>query len=92
MTIKIRPGPLRWTVLTCFSKASGRPSYIQWEHCKPLLFETRRACAAFIRLRWGYMATRRDLRRAPHYWRMPQPIRVRVELVPVQNWDKKKPD
>lgn len=46
----------------------------------PLLFKTRRSARAEIARRWGYIARRPDLRRAPCNWRMPAPVRVRVTV------------
>ena len=46
----------------------------------PALFRTRRECRKFIKKRYGYIATRPDLKAEPHGWRMPQAIKVRVEL------------
>lgn len=42
------------------------------------VFDTKRECKAFIDETWGYIKTRPDLRRAPHFWRLPKPVRVRV--------------
>lgn len=83
--IRERPAPLRWTVLTRKTKASGEPSWIQWDYRtnKPLLFKTRRECREYIEKEWGYQRTRDDLKRPPHNCLMPLPIRVRVNLDPV---------
>lgn len=49
----------------------------------PLLFATRREASDYARDRFGYIATRKDLREAPHYWRMPKPVRVMVSVIEV---------
>lgn len=49
-------------------------------HIPPLLFKTREDCRAHIRIKYGYIATRADLRREPHGWKMPVPIKVTVKI------------
>lgn len=46
------------------------------ENGLPVLFRTKRESAAYIKERYGYIATRKDLRAEPHGWRMPKPIKV----------------
>lgn len=46
----------------------------------PLMFPTRAAARAHVRARYGYIATRADLRREPHGWTMPRAVRVVVEV------------
>ena len=48
------------------------------ERGEPLHFRTRAACAAFIKEKYGYIAKSPDLRREPHGWRVPKPVRVRI--------------
>lgn len=85
--IRERTAPMRWTVLIRRTKASGKPSHIQWNYRtnEPLLFKTRRECREYIEEHWGYQRTRADLKRAPHYCLMPIPIRVYVNLDPIKN-------
>ena len=47
---------------------------------RALLFETRKAARAFIRENYGYIRIRKDLRKAPHWWRMPLAVRVEVSV------------
>ena len=54
----------------------------------PLLFRTRREARAFIKSRYGYIATRKDLRGYGHGWRMPQPVRVRISIDSVTRFTK----
>ena len=44
------------------------------------LFPTRREALAFIKHHWSYVRHRSDLRREPHGWRMPKPVKVMVEV------------
>lgn len=44
------------------------------------LFRTRKEAQAWIEKRYGYIRERKDLRREPHGWRMPIPVRVQVEI------------
>jgi hypothetical protein len=78
---------VRWGVLSRFSKESldGAREYIVGDYPRPShCFPTRREARAFIKERWGYIASRPDLRKAPHGWRMPIPVRVliTVEVAP----------
>jgi len=43
------------------------------------VFENREVAREFIKLNFGYIATRPDLREEPHGWRMP--VAVKVEVV-----------
>jgi hypothetical protein len=82
-----RKAVVRWGVLSRFSKESidGARQYIVGDYPRPTLCFTSRAQArAFINERWGYIAHRPDLRRAPHGWRMPIPVRVRITVEIVQ--------
>ena len=45
-----------------------------------LLFHTRREARAHIETRYGYLRQRPDLRREPHGWLAPIPIRVSIEV------------
>jgi len=60
----------RWSV-----QWQGR---LQGENGQLPLFRTKRECLAFIRERYGYIRRRPDLRRPPHNWRMPKPVRVTI--------------
>ena len=54
------------------------PKHIIYENGLPKLFKTKRAAREWISTNYGYIATRKDLRAAPHYWRMPKVIEVLV--------------
>lgn len=53
----------------------------------PALFTTRRKARAWIAKRYGYIAQRSDLRKEPHGWRLPRPVRVTITLAnrPMRN-------
>lgn len=46
----------------------------------PALFRTRRECMEWIQKEYGYIAFRTDLRNAPHYWRVPRPVKVTMRI------------
>ncbi len=60
------------------SKVEGKS--ILWKGLTPYVFATKKKATNFIRKRWGYIATRKDLRGPPHYWRMPQAVKVRIKV------------
>ena len=47
---------------------------------KTMVFETRALARAFIDVHYGYIRKRPDLRREPHGWKMPIPVKVTVEV------------
>jgi hypothetical protein len=59
---------------------SQREEYMLYDHmtCLPALFPTREAARRFRDEQYGYIKHRADLRREPHGWRLPIPIRVQV--------------
>jgi hypothetical protein len=69
----------RWGVV--WRRAGPAPErWVMWWHCEPLLFRSRADARTFIHKEWGYIATRPDLQRAPHYWRIPGAVRVTVTV------------
>jgi hypothetical protein len=72
-------GPLRWAL----EMQSNLGPYWICDNLTPALFLTRREAIEYARKEYGYIATRKDLRRPPHNWRMPKPVRVRINLTPV---------
>lgn len=46
----------------------------------PQLFRTRRECLEMIRVRYGYIRTRPDLRAEPHGWKMPKAVRATLTV------------
>lgn len=70
---------LRWGVLW----RSRDREEIQWDcdaQGRPNVFRTRERAREYISSRYGYISTRPDLKRAPHWWRLPRAVRVRVTL------------
>lgn len=63
-----------------------RPRLFWWrspkvEHGKVLMmFETRRACRAWIKEEFSYIGKRPDLRKEPHCWRVPKTVKVTVAV------------
>ena len=51
---------------------------LQGENGDLPLFKTKAECQRYIRERYGFLRSRPDLRRPPHNWRMPKPIRVTI--------------
>ena len=45
------------------------------------LFKSKKKCSEYIKDRYGYIAKRKDLRAEPHGWRMPQPVKVTVQVI-----------
>lgn len=74
---------VRWGVLWRTNAASidGTREYIVGDYPRPThCFTSRAQARAFIKERWGYIAARPDLRKAPHGWMIPIPVRVRVTV------------
>ena len=72
---------VRWGILwQSESKLDGKVEHVMWRDGHPLLFKSRHAARAYIRGNWGYIARRPDLRAEPHGWKVPKPVRVRVDL------------
>lgn len=44
------------------------------------LFESRREAREFVREEFGYIKERSGLRKEPHGWKMPMPVRVRISV------------
>ena len=69
------------------NKLDGVTRHLVLSCCKPVLFTTRapvlfttRAQARrYIEENYGYIRKRPDLRREPHGWKMPVPVKVTVE-------------
>ena len=63
------------------SKKEGEKRHLIYYDGIVLLFKSKKKCQDYIKERWGYIATRKDLRSEPHGWRMPQPVRVTVQVI-----------
>jgi hypothetical protein len=49
------------------------------------LFRTRNAAREWIKLNYGYILQRPDLRREPHGWKYPKAVKVKITLAEVAN-------
>ena len=58
----------------------GRVRHLIHENYLPKLFRTRREGRGDISDRYSYIKYRADLRREPHGWRMPVPIKASVVI------------
>ncbi len=73
---------IRWGVLWREkSKLDGVVEHLEFDLCIPVLFCKRREARAWIDEHYGYIRDRPDLRREPYGWRMPTPVRVKVERI-----------
>jgi hypothetical protein len=68
--------PYRWGALW---RAHGE-SYLCYENCMPVLFRTRAGARQWIDEKYGYIRERKDLQVAPHFWKIPIPVVVKVEI------------
>lgn len=62
------------------NKLDGYQSHIIYENLIPKLFNTRQQARSFAKERYGYIKHRKDLRVEPHKWRMPKPIKIKLEV------------
>jgi hypothetical protein len=53
--------------------------HLLFEDRLPVLFRTRREARTWIEKKYGYIRKRKDLRVAPHYWRLPTAVKVTIE-------------
>lgn len=73
----------RWGVLWREGKESldGAHERIMGDYPRPChCFTSRAQARAYIKERYGYIAARPDLRKAPYGWRMPIPVRVLITV------------
>lgn len=71
----------RWAIKRdTTTRLDGRRVYLEGNGLHTRLFRTKRECQAFIKEKYGYTRTRKDLRAEPHCWRMPKAVRVQVEV------------
>jgi len=47
--------------------------------CKPRMFRTRKECRLFIKKYYGYIKKRVDLRAEHHGWKVPMPVKLKVD-------------
>jgi hypothetical protein len=60
------------------NKLDGVNKHFLYANCLPKLFVTRSEAREYIKEKYGYIATRQDLRAEPHGWRVPRTVRVQI--------------
>lgn len=71
----------RWAIEWRSFGSDGKPNrHFIGDGCNYRLFRTKREAAAWIKVEYGYIAKRPDLRGYPHFWRMPAAVKVKVML------------
>jgi len=72
---------LRWAVkFRSKNKLDGYREYFVFKNGYPVLFFSRKEAIKFIKEEYGYLKTRKDLRKEPFGWRIPKAIRITVTL------------
>lgn len=72
---------VRWAALwRSDNELDGKREHIMFDQLMPKLFHTRQQARDWIAERYGYIKERPDLRGEPHGWKMPVPVRVKVQL------------
>ncbi len=73
---------IRWGVLfRSDCKLDGKREHLMFENNLPALFVTRKQAREWITKNYGYIRTRPDLRAEPHGWKIPIPVRVKIEVI-----------
>ena len=68
---------VRWGALWhSNNKLDGVTEHLCCDDLLPALFLSRRKCREWIKTKYGYIKTRKDLRAEPHGWSVPRPVRV----------------
>ena len=62
------------------NKLDGENRHLIRRDCVPVLFRTRSDCRSWINANYGYIKKRSDLRDEPHGWRMPAPVKVKIDV------------
>ena len=65
----------RWALLW---RSREREHLVRGGDCDVQLFQTRQQARVYRDDNYGYIRDRPDLMSAPHWWRIPLPVRVRV--------------
>ena len=60
------------------NKLDGENSHLIYSDGFPILFKTRKETRNYIKLHYGYIQKRIELRSEPHGWKMPIPIKVEI--------------
>jgi hypothetical protein len=70
----------RWSALWRSKNHEGLCEHLCFENCLPVLFGSEREARKWIKEKWGYIRKRPDLRVEPHGWKVPIPVRVKIEV------------
>lgn len=62
----------------------GERKYLVHRNCVPVLLRTKKEAQIFIETNYGYIRHRKDLRREPHGWRLPKPVRVTIQCTTME--------
>lgn len=71
---------IRWGLLwRSRNRLDGLKEYLMYDgRALPVLFVTRSDARAWAERQYGYIRHRADLRREPHGWMLPRPVRVSI--------------
>ena len=58
----------------------GIPRHLMYAQGGPVVFDRRAKVRAYIKSHYGYMKTSAALRQAPHGWRVPTAVKVKVVM------------
>jgi hypothetical protein len=73
---------MKWWGAEWHSKNSldGESRHVMYERGMPVVFGTREEARHWIREKFGYIRHREDLRKEPHGWRLPKPVRIEITV------------
>ena len=62
------------------NKLNGITEHLIYRNCVPLIFRTRKQAREWADTHYGYIRNRPDLRREPHGWRLPKPVKIEISF------------
>jgi len=73
---------VKWTLLWSDREYSMKivGKHFEFKNCLPKLFNSRREARHYSQEKYGYIKERKDLRSYPHFWRMPNVVKVCVTV------------
>lgn len=80
MDTKAKPDRHTWALQFRARNVFGSYEYLIPSDRRPKLFLTRSDARAYRDEHYGYIRQRPDLRKEPHGWFLPRPVKVKVEL------------
>jgi len=69
---------LLWSDRSFSRKIVGK--HFEFENCLPKFFNRRKEARDYVKEKYGYMKERKDLRTYPHFWRMPNIVKVHITI------------